>query len=84
MFVSEINRNNAVQNTDKRNWGEKDTRSSEPLNIKRLPRRQSRNKSLQTAYYEEELLDNLKAMNGDNYKNRTTILAIAPTVTKIK
>jgi hypothetical protein len=36
-FVSEINKNNQEQNTDKINWGEKDTRSSEPLNIKRLP-----------------------------------------------
>jgi len=84
VFVSEINRNNEEQNTDKRNWGEKDTRSSEPLNIKKLPSRQSRNKSLQTAYYEEELLDILKEMNGDNYRNRTNILSIAPTVKKIK
>jgi hypothetical protein len=74
VFVSEINRNNKEQNIDKRNWGEKGTRSSEPLNIKRL----------QTAYYEEELLDILKEMNGDIYKKRTTILSNAPTVKKIK
>jgi len=37
VFVSEINRYNEEQNIDKRNWGEKDTRSSEPLNIKGLP-----------------------------------------------
>ena len=82
VFVSEINRNNEEQNTDKRKWGEKGTRSSEPLNSKRLPRRQSRNKSLQTAYYEEELLDILKEMNGDNYENRRTTPSIAPTVKK--